>query len=113
MSSPTRRGGKTERFRKLKAVYKRNGPVCFYCERELMPLEEAMALPDPSSIIPPDNYPTVEHVVPLSCGGSNRLTNIVTACYPCNVQKRHRPPTRAELNKLELWTRNSSLRSTV
>lgn len=113
MSSPSRRGGKADRFRRLRTVYKRNGNVCFYCERELMPLDEAMALPDLSGRTPPDTYPTVEHVVPLSCGGSNSLSNIVAACYPCNVEKRERPPTKAELEKLTLWTNNSSLTSTA
>jgi HNH endonuclease/Protein of unknown function (DUF1376) len=28
-----------------------------------------------------------DHIVPLKCGGSNDLTNLATACRPCNVSK--------------------------
>jgi 5-methylcytosine-specific restriction endonuclease McrA len=30
----------------------------------------------------------IDHVVPLSKGGSNDLSNLVTACKPCNQAKR-------------------------
>lgn len=30
----------------------------------------------------------IDHVVPISKGGSNEDTNLVTACLPCNRSKR-------------------------
>jgi 5-methylcytosine-specific restriction endonuclease McrA len=34
-----------------------------------------------------DNYPTFEHVIPLSLGGEDILDNIVIACLKCNVER--------------------------
>lgn len=34
-----------------------------------------------------DLPPTVDHVVPLSRGGSNELDNLTWACLPCNQRK--------------------------
>ena len=28
-----------------------------------------------------------DHVVPLAAGGANQITNLVTACWPCNFAK--------------------------
>ena len=41
---------------------------CCYCEAGNVPLE-------------------IEHIVPRSRGGSNRVSNLCLACRPCNVQK--------------------------
>lgn len=43
---------------------------CAYCER------------------PIDGQPDPDHVVPLSRGGSNSITNILPCCRPCNSDKR-------------------------
>jgi 5-methylcytosine-specific restriction endonuclease McrA len=45
--------------------------TCVYCGAQGVPLE-------------------IEHVVPRSRGGSNRVSNLVTACRPCNVAKGNR-----------------------
>jgi 5-methylcytosine-specific restriction endonuclease McrA len=45
-------------------------PHCKYCGKELT-LEEA----------------TVDHIIPLSKGGTNRWHNKVLACSPCNAKK--------------------------
>ena len=49
------------------AVYERDGYRCVNCgvNRQL----------------------TVDHVVPLSKGGKNRISNMVTLCRPCNFDK--------------------------
>ena len=52
--------------RLLLAKWKRQGKCCAYCQR------------------PAD---TVEHVVPLSRGGSNHEGNLVPACRSCNASK--------------------------
>lgn len=50
--------------------YRRQGYVCAYCRQKIK------GLPEP------------EHVVPLSRGGRNDMTNIVAACKQCNSDKR-------------------------
>jgi hypothetical protein len=50
--------------------YLRQGKTCAYCHKP------CRGLPDP------------EHVVALSRGGSNSMTNIVAACRLCNADKR-------------------------
>lgn len=48
--------------------------LCFYCE----------------SPYTADRRPTVDHVVPLSKGGTNDLSNLVSCCRSCNSKKRAR-----------------------
>lgn len=45
---------------------------CAYCDAEHMPLE-------------------IEHVRPQALGGSNRISNLVLACRPCNQRKGAKP----------------------
>lgn len=49
--------------------YIKQGKVCAYCRHT------ARGLPDP------------EHVLPLSRGGRNDMSNLVAACRPCNADK--------------------------
>lgn len=55
------------------------GGLCFYC-REVMQLEHA----------------TIDHVIPRSKGGKNKVRNYVLACKPCNAKKGDRLPTEDE-----------------
>jgi 5-methylcytosine-specific restriction endonuclease McrA len=48
------------------------GRCCAYCDAENVPLQ-------------------VEHVVPRSRGGSDRVSNLTLACEPCNTAKAARP----------------------
>jgi hypothetical protein len=50
-------------------VFDRDGTECRYCG---------------------DEANTVDHVVPLSRGGTNDLSNLTPACKPCNSSKRDR-----------------------
>lgn len=47
------------------------GRRCVYCDAENTPLN-------------------IDHVVPRSRGGSDRVTNLVLACIPCNIEKGNR-----------------------
>jgi len=38
-----------------------------------------------------DSNLTIDHIVPLSCGGSNNLDNLCIACGPCNSSKGNKP----------------------
>ena len=68
------RPNSSRRRRKRRALALRDGASCFYCGRQLATGE-------------PFSRPTIEHVVPVSRGGSNALENLVLACKPCNLAK--------------------------
>lgn len=53
----------------LLQMYEDQGRLCAYCE------------------IPLDGQYHVEHMVPLSRGGLNRIENIAIVCVPCNLSK--------------------------
>jgi 5-methylcytosine-specific restriction endonuclease McrA len=41
---------------------------------------------------PCDGLPDPEHVIPISRGGDNSMSNIVAACRQCNADKRDLTP---------------------
>lgn len=59
------------------AIYLRDGCACAYCGRGI---ERGISL-------------TLDHLHPHSLGGGNRVTNLVTACKPCNSSRGDRPIT--------------------
>jgi 5-methylcytosine-specific restriction endonuclease McrA len=67
MNSATRR-------HKRRLLLQRDGAACFYCAR-------------PFGSGEPFSRPTFDHVMPVSRGGTNALTNLVLACKPCNESK--------------------------
>ncbi len=54
----------------IKNLYVTQGGCCYYCRVEIK-----------------DKY-HIEHMLPLSRGGSNWIDNICLACAPCNFKKR-------------------------
>lgn len=56
-------------------VWKRDNYVCYYCGKRNL------------------QRPTIDHVVPVSKGGSSEFFNLVTACYSCNNAKGDLLPT--------------------
>lgn len=57
-------------------------PWCHWCRREFKPpLSRYFNLPQRFK-------PTLEHIVPLSAGGTNDFSNLALACHPCNTQRR-------------------------
>lgn len=58
----------------LQEQYKRQGGKCYYCGCKL-----------------DDNW-HIEHVIPLSRGGSNDIANIVCSCPSCNQSKHNKLP---------------------
>lgn len=57
-------------------LFARDGYMCQYCGRTASQLRTRESL-------------TRDHVVPLSRGGTNAWTNVVTACSSCNTRKAH------------------------
>lgn len=43
---------------------------------------------------------TLDHIIPLSRGGTNGLDNQTLACYDCNQNRRNHLPSRTEWEKL-------------
>lgn len=91
LSSPHSAGSTMARFtvllpseRKRKKLRRRNlllwrfileCPNCFYCGRP------AVLGGDPN------DWPTIEHLVPQSCGGNDSEENLVLACRRCNCDR--------------------------
>jgi 5-methylcytosine-specific restriction endonuclease McrA len=79
-------------------LFARDGYRCQYCNRHRREFGYRESL-------------TRDHVVPLSRGGTNHWTNVVTACSRCNLRKGNRVPSEcgmrlrthpAEPNNVEL-----------
>jgi 5-methylcytosine-specific restriction endonuclease McrA len=61
-------------------LFFRDGNLCMYCGKEM-----------------PDFELTRDHVKPVSRGGQNRWSNVVTACRTCNTRKGSRTPEEASM----------------
>jgi 5-methylcytosine-specific restriction endonuclease McrA len=77
-------------FRRLK-LYRRQNGKCPYCRRKMDPRPSQGR---------GDNGFTLEHVTPISLGGSRGQSNIVLAHWECNHNKSDRPPTQEQLDAL-------------
>ena len=60
-------------------LFARDNYRCQYCGRGLVELKPRESL-------------TRDHLIPMSRGGINEWTNVVTACSPCNTRKSNRLP---------------------
>jgi len=65
-------------------VFARDGNACVYCSRK----EGEYTARETKR----DGYLHVDHVIPLTHGGSDDPSNLVTACGPCNLFKGDRTP---------------------
>lgn len=61
-------------------LFARDHYMCQYCGRTQGALKPRESL-------------TRDHLIPLSRGGLNEWTNVVTACSPCNTRKANRLPS--------------------
>jgi 5-methylcytosine-specific restriction endonuclease McrA len=68
-------------------LFARDGYRCQYCGRSIAELKPRHSL-------------TRDHVVPLSRGGTNDWTNVVTACSPCNTRKSNSLPSEIGMHLL-------------
>ena len=79
-NSPSQPTGQWITAKKRLAIYLRDGLTCVYC---LADLHSA----DPRDI-------TLDHLVAKVDGGSNKETNLVTACRSCNCSRQDTPLSR-------------------
>ena len=70
-------------------LFARDRYRCQYCGRTMAELRPRESL-------------TRDHLIPLSRGGSNAWTNVVTACSPCNTRKGNRMPEEIGMHPLVL-----------
>ena len=61
-------------------LFLRDAHICMYCGAH-----------------PRDNKLTRDHVTPMSRGGRDRWSNVVTACRSCNTRKGNRTPEEAKM----------------
>ena len=64
----------------VEALIDRDGASCAYCGG-------AVAVSGDFS-----DKASIDHVVPVSCGGPHTFDNTVVACLPCNMSKNSRTP---------------------
>jgi 5-methylcytosine-specific restriction endonuclease McrA len=68
-------------------LFARDSYRCQYCGRHMIEFKPREAL-------------TRDHLVPLSRGGTNDWTNVITACSPCNTRKGNRLPEEIGMHPL-------------
>lgn len=68
-------------------LFARDQYKCQYCGRHVTEFKPREAL-------------TRDHLVPLSRGGTNDWTNVITACSPCNTRKGNRLPEEIGMHPL-------------
>lgn len=68
-----------------RVLFARDNFMCQYCEIAQADLKGK------------NNRLTIDHVHPKSKGGPHHWENVVTACYRCNLKKRDRNPTDANM----------------
>ena len=68
-------------------LFARDNYSCQYCGRSIAELKPRHSL-------------TRDHVVPLSRGGTNDWSNVVTACSPCNTRKANNLPSEIGMHPL-------------
>lgn len=71
----------------LKKLYERDNGVCYLCGRVC---EWTDCEWRDGAFIVGRNYPTIEHLKPLSKGGTHTWSNIKLACLSCNSKKYNR-----------------------
>jgi 5-methylcytosine-specific restriction endonuclease McrA len=69
------------RRRRKRVLIRRHGPKCVRC-----------------GVTFPVGALTLDHIVPVSKGGANALTNLQLLCEPCNQEKGAKVPKRLELH---------------
>lgn len=89
MTSRVAKISSRRRRAKFQTLAARDGKVCWYCGKVLVfgfELGEDNPQPDHD----PRPIATIDHLRPISQGGSNENHNLILACRPCH-NERHSP----------------------
>lgn len=76
--------GRTIAKSKRNSVIARDGSNCYLCGTKCAPMSHPSSV-DPSGL-------TLDHVIPLAHGGSNRNENLRVCCFSCNRAKGNAVP---------------------
>lgn len=71
----------------LERLYQRDGGICYLCGNVCDWNDKKTV---DGTIICGDNYPSIDHVVPLSKNGKHSWANVRLSCRKCNSHKRDR-----------------------
>jgi 5-methylcytosine-specific restriction endonuclease McrA len=71
------------RHGRIMRLVERDGTKCIYCQIECCYIS---TLWNPGQLIA-DNGLTIEHLIPISLGGSNEIENLAVCCNKCNNQR--------------------------
>lgn len=71
----------------LERLYQRDGGICYLCGNVCDWNDKKTV---DGTIICGDNYPSIEHVIPLSKNGKHSWANVKLACRKCNTYKGNR-----------------------
>lgn len=77
--------GSNRKRRIRRALLRRDGRACAYCGIEVVDVSQDML-----GECLPDNILTIDHVIPVSKGGTWMLENLVLCCLGCNQWKGQR-----------------------
>jgi hypothetical protein len=89
--------------KKINGLLKKSNGKCHYCNRRILNhriypefklLERGWFSYKHKNSVIKALYATVDHVIPRSKGGTNKLENLVASCYRCNNEKDRVVPTR-------------------
>jgi 5-methylcytosine-specific restriction endonuclease McrA len=69
-------------------IFERDDYRCWYCGHALSRDYRAIYRSRNLSVKELKDAATVDHLAPASAGGGEGDDNLVTACFPCNAQKR-------------------------
>lgn len=78
---PANQGSNWIRRTKRNAIYAADSCECVYCGARVAPGDARGQAPVGVRLA------TLDHVEPVSAGGSNAIDNLVTACADCNASK--------------------------
>jgi hypothetical protein len=62
-----------------KRIYERDGWRCQLCRKKV----------NRNAVVPHPKAPTLDHILPLSLGGTHEPANVQLACFMCNAIKSH------------------------
>ena len=81
------KGRKRISNRKAILVFLRDKGKCMYCGRDLLDSLNYQTWGEYGEVLD-ENSMTIDHVNPLSKGGTYDVSNLGLACYKCNEEKR-------------------------